>query len=168
MKMLKVEENKAKTVDNAVTISLVSPQLTPSVWGQVEKWLNKGEKHFRGYYKNEHLYNAIMSGQMQLWISFRQNKVRTIMLTQLDFYPEGLQFRFVYIGGEVGSFKEIVHAFRMVEIWAIDHGARKACIIGRDGWLKKLAKFGYHKKSIMLVKDLYTLSNSNGHAAWKQ
>ena len=111
-----------------------------------------------------------MTGQIQLWISHRQSKIRTIMLTQLDYYPECIQFRYLYLGGEIGSFKEIVNAWDMVNKWAIAHGATKSCIIGRDGWEKKLAKFGYHKKSVMLVKDLFTLAKTNGnsHEIWRQ
>lgn len=141
-------------VDDILEVALVEPAQLGMVWGQVETILDKGEEFFRGYYKTEHIYNAISCGQMQLWIGYKNAKVKIIMLTQFDFYPEGNQLRFVYMGGETGSLKQVMYMFGKVELWGIQHGARKACIIGRDGWLKKLARYGYQKKSILLVKEL--------------
>jgi len=161
-----VKEKRINGDDVASTVALVNPQQIALVWGQVTPFLDKGEEYTRGYYKNEHFYNAIKSGQMQLWVAYKRSKVRTIMLTQLDFYPECIQFRYVFISGERGSFKEIVSNFKMVELWAIQNGATKGCVIGRDAWIKKLASFGYHKKSVLLVKDLVM---TNGHDnIWRQ
>lgn len=137
-----------------IKVSIVEPNQLASVWGQVKYWLEKGEKIFRGYYKPEHVFNAISTGQMQLWVGHTRGEVKIIMLTQLDFYPEGIQLRYVYIGGEVGSYRKIEHLFGQSEVWGIKHGAVRACVIGREGWIKKLAKFGYHKKSVLLVKEL--------------
>lgn len=146
--------NDAKNEQEPSTTALVEPTNVPLVWGQVEYWLNKGERYTRGYYTNEQLYTAIMGGQMQLWVAYKASKIRTIMLTQLDFYPECLQFRYVLIVGTPGSFNEIVHDFKKVELWAMTNGATRGCIIGRDAWIKKLAGFGYYKKSVVLVKEL--------------
>lgn len=137
-----------------IEVFLVKPEQVSLVWGQVTQWLDKGEKFFRGYYKNDHIYNAILGGQMQLWIGYKNAQVKIIMLTQLDFYPEGIQLRFTYIGGSVGSLAQVMPLFAKVELWGIEHGANKACVIGRDGWIKKLAKYGYQKKSVLLVKEL--------------
>lgn len=139
---------------NAITVNMVEPNQLALVWGQVEKWLDHGEKFFRGYYKPDHIFNAISQGMMQLWIGHTNAKIRIIMLTQLDFYPEGTQLRFVYMGGEPRTFALIEHLFGKVEQWGVQHGAIAACVIGREAWIKKLAKYGYQKKSVLLVKPL--------------
>src|SRR4051812_10422661 len=100
---------KTSDSDSNSTVALVLPSQLALVWGQVETWLEKGEKYTRGYFSNEDLYNAIAQGQMQLWVAYKQNLVRTIMLTQLDFYPQSVQFRYVLIVGAPGSFDEIIH-----------------------------------------------------------
>ncbi len=162
---MKAVVEKVKGIsEKKIVINLVPPSSVPMVWGQVEPWLEKGEQYTRGYYNNEHLYNAVINGQLHLWISSKGNKVKTIMLTQFDYYPECVQFRYVLIVGETGSFREIIPAFRNVELWAIRNGATKGCVIGRDGWEKKLAKFGYHKQSVMLVKELVMTNDQ----AWSQ
>lgn len=164
-----LEKSKSMVSEEVIssTVNLVTTDNIAMVWGQVEKWLNKGERFIRGYYNNNHLYNAVMAGQMQLWIALKDHKVRTVMLTQLDFYPECIQFRYVFIAGQKGSFREIIHAFKSVELWAMQHGATKGCIIGREGWVKLLSSFGYHKKSVMLIKDLVNTSQVNGNTSWR-
>jgi hypothetical protein len=137
-----------------ITVALVKPEQVGMLWGQVETILESGEEYFRGYYKPDHIFNAVKSGQMQLWIGHTSWKIQIIMLTQLDFYPEGIALRFVYMGGEVGSLKQVMHLFSKVELWGVEHGANKAMVIGRDGWVKKLARYGYQKRSVMLTKDL--------------
>lgn len=137
-----------------IEVFLVKSEQLAMIWGHVVPWLDKGEKFFKGYYKNDHIFNAIQGGQMQLWIGYKNAQVKIIMLTQLDFYPEGIQLRFTYIGGDVGSLAQVMHLFSKVELWGIEHGAVRTCVIGRDGWIKKLAKYGYQKKSVLLVKEL--------------
>ncbi len=141
-------------INNQIEVYLVEPQHVAMVWGQVTQWLEKGEKYWKGYYKPEHVYNAIISGQMQLWIGQSNSQIKIIMLTQLDFYPEGIQLRYTYIGGDTGSLKQVMKMFPKIELWAMEHGAVRGCVIGRDGWVKKLAKFGYQKTSVMLTKEL--------------
>ncbi len=140
--------------EKRVNISLVTPKTVPLVWQQVERYLEKGKKYLEPYYTKEDLYQIVLAGEMQLWISFKNSRVRTIMLTQFDHFPRCVQFRYVFICGERGSFDEIVYAFKMVEEWAVEKGATKGSIIGRDGWEKIMEPLGYHKRSVVLVKDL--------------
>lgn len=100
---------------------------------------NQGEWDF------EDMIGMLESGQMLFW---KIPDCETLAVTEFVQYPKKTRLRVVLL---VGEFSPKVAAF--FDELVIKMGLDGIEAIGRKGWVRKLAPFGYKEASVVLVKD---------------
>jgi hypothetical protein len=132
------------------SIALVSPEDVPYLWEKISSHIENMMPHSEGELAPEDFHEALISGEMQLWLAIEDKEVIASMVSQIINYPKKRILRIISIGGEDMD-KWITH-LPTVENWALAAGCYSLECWGRKGWLKILKdwKCSYH----ILTKDL--------------
>jgi len=131
-------------------VSLVHPESIDAVWNTVYAHIELMSPHSEGELLPEDFYEALISGDMQLWIATNDGEIMASMISQVIPYPQKTVLRIISIGGE--SMGEWLQFLPTVEDWALAIGCTSLECWGRKGWLKILKDWecSYH----VLTKDL--------------
>jgi hypothetical protein len=133
-------------------IGLVPPDHVPYVWEKVEEHLLRMAPHSEGELEPDDFFEALIEGDMQLWLAIENKDIVASMVTQIVPYPRKRVLRIISIGGD--EMDKWIHQLPMVEDWALTMGCTSLECWGRKGWLKVLKdwKCSYH----IITKDLTT------------
>ena len=131
-------------------IVLVSQEDIPYIWEKVHSHLELMMPHSEGELEPEDFYEAIYSGDMQLWLAVDGEEILASMVTQIIPYPRKKVLRIISIAGE--GMDEWIFDLPIIEDWALSNGCTSLECWGRKGWLKVLKdwKCSYH----IITKDL--------------
>ncbi|PWL17394.1 hypothetical protein DKP76_11490 [Falsochrobactrum shanghaiense] len=96
------------------------------------------------------------SGRRQLWII--QDEVGRVILTPItEITADDATGAKTLVLAEVGGsrLREAMPCLKEIESWAKrKHGATKARLIGRDGWMRLLPRYGYQPEARIYSKGL--------------
>jgi len=102
---------------------------------------------------SEQVRYGIASGDMQLAV-FENGSAYLALVTDGVIYPNGRKtMRILHAGGR-GLDAVLAEGMAMIQTAAKASGCCAVELIGRDGWLKKLADYGFRKKAIWMECDL--------------
>lgn len=101
----------------------------------------------------EQVRDGIASGDMQLAV-FENGSAYLAMVTDGVTYPNGRKtMRILHAGGR-GLDAVLADGMAMIQGAARASGCCAVELIGRDGWLKKLADYGFRKKAIWMECEI--------------
>lgn len=129
---------------------MICTGLDLSFWEVAKQYLAKPIAMNRGALTAEDIRAAIENRSMQLW-GIHDGDLKAVMVTEIIIYPSCKRLRVVLVGGhEMDSWLDVVIA-------ELDEFKDKnACdgieILGRRGWVKKLASYGYQEYQTVVIK----------------
>lgn len=128
-----------------IAIDVFWPSLEKMLLEEPELW-NRGQTLFS-------LRTHLLAGDLTLWLVLKEDKVLIAFLTMIESYVTGKSLQIVWGKGEqLQAYLAI--ALAGVEVFALRSNCTMVEIIGRDGWSKPLAKFGYNKLQTTFIKEL--------------
>ncbi len=101
----------------------------------------------------EQVRDGIASGDMQLAV-FENGSAYLALVTDGVTYPNGRKTMRILHAGGCGLDAVLADGMAMIQEAAKRSGCCAVELIGRDGWLKKLAAYGFRKKAIWMECDL--------------
>lgn len=131
---------------------LVTPDLLPQVWPQVEHLFIENEHVWGEYYTIEAFPFLFQQGIFQLWTMNDEDEFLLIMVTELRVFPKTKVLNVLMLFGH--EFKDALQFADYVELWASKQGATKSVVLGREGFLRWLKPYGYKKQAVALCKDI--------------
>lgn len=131
---------------------LVSPDILPQVWPQVEHIFLEHAKLWNEYYAIEHFPLMFQSGRMQLWTMNDADDFLLVMVTEIVTFPKVKKMNVLYMMGE--ELQDGLMFIDYLERWAWKNGVRKSHAGGRDGFQRLLEPHGYRKIAVVLEKDI--------------
>lgn len=137
-----------------LTTHLSTDEMAP-IWADIIACLEKYVARF----PDETVSNIIKqcaNGRRQLWII--QDETGRVILTPItEITVDDATGAKTLVLAEVGGsrLRECMPLLREIEDWAKrEHGADKARLIGRDGWMRLLPRFGYQPEARIYSKGL--------------
>ena len=134
---------------------LVTPDLLPQVWPQVEHMFVENERIWGEYYTIEALPSLFHEETLQLWTMNDEDEFLLVMVTELRSFPKTKVLNVLMLFGR--DFKDALQFADYVELWASKQGATKSIVLGREGFLRWLKPYGYEKKAVALCKDISSM-----------
>ena len=131
---------------------LVSPELLPQVWPQVEPLFLQNEDIWGEYYTIESFPILFQRGRLQLWTMNDEDGFLLAVVTELRVFPKMKVMNMLLIVGD--GLRAGLMFLDCMEMWARKQGAMKSNIIGRAGFLRLLEPYGYRKRAVALSKDI--------------
>lgn len=122
----------------------LSPTSSLDDWDEVAPLLRKAMAYGHGEYLEKDIFDAIASGQMQLWFF-----PGAFVITQIEDYPRLRICRVLYAGGDLKVIKDHVGD---LEDWSRSMGCRAIDIPhARKGWSRAL---GWDETAVVVRKEL--------------
>lgn len=131
---------------------LVSPELLPQVWPQVEPLFLQNEDIWGEYYTIESFPILFQRGRFQLWTMNDEDGFILAMVTELLTFPKMKVLNMLLIVGD--GLKDGLMFLDCIEMWARKQGATKSNVTGREGFLRVLEPYGYRRRAVALSKDI--------------
>jgi len=131
---------------------LVSPELLPQVWPQVEPLFLQHEDIWGEYYTIESFPFLFQRGILQLWTVNDEEEFFLAWVTSLRTFPKTKVLEILLIVGD--RMKDNLAFLDCTEMWARKQGVMTSNIVGREGFLRVLKPYGYRKRAVALSKDI--------------
>jgi hypothetical protein len=120
-------------------------------WEAATPFLQKAIDLNRGEFDIDDIYQAIKAKDMQLW-GIHDGELKAVMVTEIIIYPKLKRLRVVLNGGIlIDTWLDVV--METLDRFKEAHGCKDVEILGRRGWVKKLAKYGYREYQTVTIKD---------------
>jgi|TARA_R110000796_G_scaffold115798_1_gene227943 hypothetical protein len=139
------------------TSTLVPPNYIHTVWADVEPLLAGGADRTKGRWDIGNIYNSLISGEQQLWVTFNQDKdITNALTTELIEYPNKLSLAIQFAGGMKDQTSAFIldHMLTKLESYARDCGCHCLEFWGRKGFSRKLKQAGYEESLVFYEKDI--------------
>lgn len=130
---------------------LVCVGLDIGLWNEAKKYLEDAIALNRGEFDLPDIYNLIREKKMQLW-GIHDGGLKAVMVTEVVEYPKAKRVRVVLIGGyEMDAWLPLV--IDSLDRFKDQVGADGIEILGRRGWVRELAKYGYQEYETVVIKQ---------------
>ena len=140
--------------DEKKPLKLITPKWddTPKFWPAIEGWIAAALEHGGVMLWPQDIYNALIARTMKLWLAFDGATLKGCMVTQLANYPRIKVLSIVAAGGrdarEWMQFDSTISEYaRILDCEAIE-------FLGRQGWEKMVAPYGYKPVVTVFRKTL--------------
>lgn len=121
-------------------------------WETAREYLQQAIRLNGGALTADDVYNAIASKDMQLW-GVHNGDLKSVIVTEIINYPSRKRLNIVLIGGhEIEDWESIAES-TLCE-FAKENMCDSLQIIGRRGWVKRMAKYGYKEYATVVIKDI--------------
>lgn len=141
----------AKKINN-VEIMRVDVERLDQAWPHAKKLLEKAPELYEDCYTLEDIYDVVAAGYFGLWLINDEKEFLCVGITEVIRYPRKIIGRIIWCIGK--RLNEYTLLLQEVEKQMLERGANELEIIGRDGWVRKLAPLGYKKRYVVLTKEL--------------
>jgi hypothetical protein len=129
---------------NEVSVYGVKHDHITEVWQVASPFIERALYHARGKFVLDDIKKNLENRIMQLWLAFTNEDLSACFVTHVLDFPQERTLEIVFCGGdELDIWDE--------PVWEVisDYGRTNKCksceVIGRRGWKKKLAKFGFEE-----------------------
>ena len=133
-------------------LTLVDPENIEDAWRKAAPFLlpaiQMGDE-----YDPEQVLQAIRAGEMQL-AEFDNHNAYLAMVTDGITHQNGRKTMRIIFAGGYGLDTVLPDGMRMIQEAARRSGCHSVELIGRDGWQRKLADYGFRKKAIWMECEL--------------
>jgi hypothetical protein len=114
------------------------------VWPLIHPAVARG-----GLYTQESVLDALIAGDMQLWLGALDDEIVLALVTEIAAYPARTICTALFIGGR--DLDRFMRFLPEIEQWARENGCHRFIACGRRGWVRKLQ--GFEERDTMVVKD---------------
>jgi hypothetical protein len=125
-----------------VEVARISAVELPIVWRTVEPLVSKALAHTEGEVTSADLRDAILLGQMQLWLVTNSHDILAVATTEVIDYAQFASLRVVTLAGcgleEWGGL-----LYKELEKFGLAQGVKRIEAVGRKGLIKALAGLGF-------------------------
>lgn len=122
-------------------------------WPEMVKELRKISHVWDRWWTEESLYLQTISGNMQVWVAGKPPEFNLVVFSQVLNYPANSIFQAVLMfGNKIEETLPVVVG--TLEHFAAESGCRYAEIFGREGWTRKLDRFGFRGSAVLLTKPI--------------
>jgi len=121
-------------------------------WHLVADLLQPAIDRMGGTHDAHDIKKALVNRDMQLWVSWRDQKIEAALVTEICVAPHKKVCRYVLVGGSY--LKNWVHFDKELSQWAKAQGCCRMFSGMRPGFAKELEQFGWQKDSVNMVKEL--------------
>jgi hypothetical protein len=132
-------------------LALIPPSEIGRVLSRVLPWLEKVVERSHGGNTLEGFLKQFASGLWRLWIIDDGEKLRGMLVTELDITPSGLKVCTIRVVTGEDSVSWL-HLSADLEAWAKEKGCTRMETWARKGWAKRLPD--YHLTHVMLEKEI--------------
>lgn len=123
-------------------VSLVPANLVEGLWPQLFPFLNRAAEYTFGRYEPEDIFDAILSGDVHLWVVLDGEDIVGVTVTRFWQYPRKRCLDLVFLAGNDGfSWKDDM--LKMLQHWARDNGCDVIEASGRAGLARAFRDDGY-------------------------
>lgn len=125
-------------------VSLVPAELVGGLWPRIFPHLVRAAEYTFGRYEPEDILDAVMSGDVHMWVVFDddENEIVGVTCTRFWQYPRKKCLDMVFIAGDEGfSWKD--QMLDMLQHWAYDNGCECIESSGRPGFSRAFKDDGY-------------------------
>jgi|TARA_A100001201_G_C4079689_1_gene198508 esterase/lipase superfamily enzyme len=151
-------ETTARKIKPNVNIVSVQPLEVSKYWLLAEFMVSEALKYSGGYADSKHIYDQLLTDQMQLFIMFgndetEHNKVFGIAVTRVGAMPNFNQLEIIICTGQRRDIWEDKFVSTITN-FARQNDCKRLCIWARPGWERVSKKWGWKKQHVQLVKEL--------------
>lgn len=122
------------------------------IWPQAKESLSRVEEQVPRELSMDDLLQNLLSGQMQLWFIAEGPKVLAFFVTKLVTYSHMKGIQVLWLAGE-GSEIWLDKTHETLIEWGKSLGASRLELIGRKGWQRVLAPYGWEQPHVVLHKE---------------
>lgn len=134
-------------------ILLVTNDIFPAVWPQVEPIFLVDRAGWGEYYTLDSIRDFIIEGMFQLWVMNDEDEFLLVALTQLLTFPKTKVICTIWVGGT--NLRDGLKLWDYMELWANKQGATKSIgFVKRKGLLRLLRPHGYKQVALAFEKDI--------------
>ena len=118
-------------------------------------YLQESQEWSEGRSNVDDILRFVLNGQMQLWAVNEDAKIYGHVITEVKHYPQFKMLVVQYCCAAPHSMQYVDdEAFDIFERFAKDTGCVGVEFVGRPGWRKQAAKYGYELQSVTYQKFL--------------
>jgi len=131
----------------------VAPGCVDLMWAVVEPLLAKAVARERGRFTTRDIYRWIKTGEQQLWVVTQAGRCYAAGLVRLQRHPTGKRAATLHL---LGGSRARQWALDAWEAWSSScrlQGITELHIVGRRGWERIVAPFGFQPEAIVLTRD---------------
>lgn len=125
-----------------------TPHWLTALGTQIDAALSRGIR----LYSLTDIKALLLSGGMQLWIGWDDEKVRVIVLTQIMCFPQAKLCQIPLCTGN--GLEDWVGNLGQIEAWAKSVGCIGMRDLARPGWEHVLTPLGYRKTHVVMERPL--------------
>lgn len=142
---------------NLIKISSSAIEVT---WPYIKEFVKKPLEKGRGEYELTDVYNALINGQLDLWVGVEDGEgIIGIMVTQVIHYPQFKALSIPFIGTKP-------HTMRLwfdyswdserspILKYAKENNIKRIEGWAREGWTRITEKYGFKKYRTILIKEI--------------
>jgi hypothetical protein len=120
-----------------------------ALWPAICPFVRRALDHAEGRYAAEDVLDALLKGQMQLWVA-TGNGIEAILVTEIVDYPRQRRCNLFLSAGH--ALEACLDHLGEIEAWARARGCDAIEAGGRPGWERVLP--GFRRTHVLLEKDL--------------
>ena len=145
----------------------VDPKSIPLMWEQVKEIIAEYDSGMLEFVTLQDVYEYIRDDKIELWIGLDEHQqIALVGLTHVIGTVKKYVELFWLGGRDVDMF--IPAGLQKLEQWCALIGGSYLVVGGREGWGKKLVKYGYKKHRVEIRKQLSHVSTDEpGKVSWK-
>lgn len=133
-------------------LSGVARETIDEVWPDVLPMIEAVAKRAGCIWTVDSVRERLKAGTMQLWVATVGDRFGGIVVTDVHPSAAGKTCSLPIIWGD--RLDQWIDRLDVIEAWAREAGCVRLEGIGRDGWQKPLAPFGWRKTAIVIEKRL--------------
>jgi hypothetical protein len=123
-------------------VSLVPPELAEGLWPRIFPHLSRAAEYTYGRYEPEDIFDAVVSGEVHLWVVLDDEDIIGVTVTRLWQYPRKKCLDLVFLAGN-GGFSWKDEMLSVLQSWARDNGCDVIEASGRTGLARAFKDDGY-------------------------
>ena len=136
-----------------MNMTLVPPGKVVGTLPAIMPYLLESERWTGGRACVDDIARFILNGQMHLWVAHEDNTAYGHVITEVKQYPQSKFLTVQYCAGEPNHMQHVEdEMFDLLERFAHDAGCAGIEFVGRPGWRKSAAKYGYEMHSVTYQK----------------
>lgn len=122
------------------------------VWPTAGPMIELALRHSDGEFSAEDILEMLLERRAQFWAIGDEQEILAVFVTWVVVFPQFSILEVLCAGGKgIGDWASYISVF---EAFAAEQGCRKLRWFGRDGLVKVMEKFGFHKRYTVMSKDV--------------
>jgi hypothetical protein len=134
-------------------VNQVPPEQVDLVWTRVEPVLSRAVRRGRGHFTTRDLRRAVVRGEQQLWMVTEEGRLIAALVSEVNLSPAKRGTLTVYCGAGRNARGWVGDAVATIGAYARGRGCAELRVVGRRGWERHLAPYGFSPEAIVFVRD---------------